>query len=249
LTGDVSIDSGTTYGNLTIELNGNSISPTSVFYMKGNGSDQEISLTSGNYDISGDNGTMYIYASQGNTSTVTFEDMNFTNSSEAGENGYAVAKQCIQMVGGSDSKAEVVYKNCVFDQTYVNFCGNGDTTTNINAVFENCTFNMTGSHSPVTYFSGMTGGITFKNCTFNLSADSKMYVFNTRGDDYSDFPVNFENVTINASLYNGQNGSVDLFTKPRVLNVNGTIYNGYTEFNTAAKNSQIEGITYNLSQN
>jgi predicted ribosomally synthesized peptide with SipW-like signal peptide len=250
LTEDASIAGGISYGDCVIELNGNTISPSDLVRIISDGNDQTVSLSNGTYEISGENGTMQIRAGEGKSSTVTIENMNFISTSSNVDKEYAAPKQAVQFVGSADSTGTVVFKNCVFDQTFVYFNGIDGSATNVNAVFENCTFNMTGKNSPVSVYKPMTGSISFKNCEFNLAADeSGLYAVKTANQEYSDFAINYENVTVNASLLDGRNSSVGLFFGSKTILLNGSIYTSYSEFNTAVRNGSVNGITYTVTQN
>jgi predicted ribosomally synthesized peptide with SipW-like signal peptide len=250
LTNDASFNTAYTNGDCIIELNENTISATSTLNIKSNGKDQTVSLSNGNYETSGNNSKMVILAGAGKSSTVTIENVHFTSTISNDGKEYSKAAEAVQYVGNNESSGTVVFKDCVFDQNIVNFSGANGTLSNLNAVFENCTFNMIGTTPPVTVYGYLTGSISFNNCTFNLCADSNnIYAVKTIDHEYSNFAINFNNVTVNASLYDGQSATVDLLRGSNTIVLNGKTYSSIAEFNTAAKNNQIEGITYNLSQN
>jgi predicted ribosomally synthesized peptide with SipW-like signal peptide len=179
-------------GNLIVELNGYTLNATSSFDIKNETEDTVVSLSNGTYSI-GDvsYGQMHVQPVPGKHADVTMTNMVFESSTPNtnSDADYAELMKVIEYAPDNGCTGTLVFKNCVFNQTYLDLSGmNGDST--IEVVFENCTFNIKGATSPVRVGNFVQGTIKFVNSTINATNDD--------GEELTivDFYNNNENITV-----------------------------------------------------
>jgi hypothetical protein len=133
----------------------------------------DVSLANGTFET-GDTlaGAIIVKPSAEQKAKLTFENINFISSADDSlHQGFKTSKRVLEYSAAQNSKGTLVFKDCEFDETYVQFQLQQDVeSADISVIFENCTFNYSGSDSPISIEDGFTGSVTFKNCTFNLSS-------------------------------------------------------------------------------
>jgi predicted ribosomally synthesized peptide with SipW-like signal peptide len=199
LTGNVTQDGRAITSDYIVEMNNQTIAKTANFKLTNVDNDPAeditVSLTNGTYEIkSAHYGAMTILPASGTAVNATFENVNFTSAQkDAEEDLYTAVSDVITLMEYDNSSAKMVFKNCVFDETFTRFGMYAQNTEgSLEVVFENCVFINHGTTAQQNKFTksavnivshedniyghkefNMTGSVTFKDCEFTLESQTE----------------------------------------------------------------------------
>ena len=194
---DVTVDDYVNlYTDSHLDFDGNTVSTTKTLYIGRNNSygsaPVTVTLRNGTVSISGSSGRLRAEDS----CNVTFEDMTFTSA----DGKFVPALQVY--AEKADGQNTYIFKNCVFDNTYVAFEGSSGRSYDYDIHFIGCTFTATPGNggSLVAIDDYVYGSASFKDCTFAVTANGNATAA-VCADSYSSYvaphtmDITLENVT------------------------------------------------------
>ena len=164
--------------------------------------------------------------------TVTFENVTFDNvrshDNDVGSGAGNLTDNMLETYsGGKATEIILVFKNCTFNNSSVDFNYNDK----IDATFENCTFNCQVTNNNVINFKAKESKLTVNNCNFTVTSHYNNHSV-IYGNFYSSFDIQNNTATLIASEdlreQNGNNyyflSGTDQGTKenPNVIYLNNT---------------------------
>ena len=139
----------------------------------------------------------YVSVRPGTTtdSVVTYTDVDFTGLYNAGRgtrgSSTTHTDYVLKYTPEAGGHTKLVFKNCTFTNSAIQFSGLSGNDGTFEAVFENCTFNALTNSTLIEVGSYLTNStITIKDCTFNVTATSNFSVID--GNYGRAATVNFE---------------------------------------------------------
>lgn len=170
------------YTDTVLDFDGNTLHTSQTFELGRNDSyaDVPITATLRNGIVNIDNSSGRLRAEDG--STVVFEDMTFRSA-----NGSFLP--ALQVYADQrDSLNTYVFKNCVFENTYVSFEGGSGKAYEYDVTFTGCTFTATPGNggSAVALDDYVYGSAVFEDCRFDITANGNATAA-VRADGYADY--------------------------------------------------------------
>ncbi|MBO5364487.1 MAG: hypothetical protein J6A56_03375 [Clostridia bacterium] len=185
--------------NATINLKNNTFEATSTINL---GNNADLAMSNGNYVVNSTYGHIDVRPSSTDGSAVVFEDVNFAFKKLGPSYGPSTDRlgsvlECCPITEGA--KAEIIFRNCTFDNAQILFEGMSGKTGEFKATFENCTFNALTSSAPIYVQNYIKGELNVIGCTFNLTCtSSSASAISVSSSTSTAVIVNATNNTINA---------------------------------------------------